>query len=147
MYVSVMTYLLVLGDDVREELGADFGIVAPLLEVDSVHLARLNGLGNVGRVNLSEDALWLFGLCARYTYLQDAVLSALFLLEDVQSLGRVAGSNDPVRDLAGDDTRGSKVARCRKCNEVTERRHTVSTCNAVSSVHMPQGQDVPRARA
>ena len=47
-----ITYLLVLGDEVREEPGADLGVVAPLLQVNSVDLPCLNGLGDVGWVDL-----------------------------------------------------------------------------------------------
>lgn len=52
MTTRFITYLLVFGDEVREELGADLGVVAPLLQVNSVDLPCLNGLGDVGRVDL-----------------------------------------------------------------------------------------------
>jgi hypothetical protein len=47
-----LTDLLVLGDDVLEEGRLDLRIVPPLLEVDTVHLLRLDAGRNIAWIDL-----------------------------------------------------------------------------------------------
>lgn len=64
------------------------------------------------------------------TNLENAVLSTLLLLEDLERLGLVAGGNDTVRDLAVDDLGGRDVDDVRQADEVAERRHAVGAAGA-----------------
>lgn len=98
------------GDDGGEALGGDFDIVTVLLQVDAV-----DGTG-LGRARV------VFGVD-----LENKVLAALLLLEDLQSGILVAGSNDTVRDFLGDDGGGGNINDVTEGNHVTERAHAVGT--------------------
>jgi len=64
--------------------------------------------------------------------LEDGVLATLLLGEDLKSLLLVAGGNDAVRDLAGDDLGGGDIDLVRERNPVAKGRHAVSTtCTGV----------------
>lgn len=102
--------VLVLRDNLLERRGVDDGVVALLLQGNAVDLAGLNRVGVVVGVDL-----------------QNAVLAALLLLQNLQSLGAVAGGNDTVRDLLGDDLGGGQVDNVGKSNPVAKGRHAVGT--------------------
>jgi hypothetical protein len=120
----------VLGDDVGEGAGADESVVAALLHRDTVDLAGLDECRHVGGVHLSHPGHeCLHRGCARreWTHLENAVLSSLLLLQDVESLGLVPGGNDSVRHLTRDDLGGGDVASVGEGDEVSERGHAVGT--------------------
>lgn len=96
------------GDDGGEGLGGDGDVVAVLLEVDAVDGSGLGG----GRGVLGVD-------------LEDEITAALLLLEDLESLGLVSGSDDTVRDLLGDDLGGGDIDNVTEGNHVTEAAHAV----------------------
>lgn len=92
------------------------------------------------------------------TDLENAVLSALLLAEDVERLGFVARSDDPVRDFARDDLGGRDIASVREGDKVAKRRHAVGACFGVGwfGISAPRSsshsrirtcQNGPRARA
>ncbi|KAI6770355.1 hypothetical protein HG530_004984 [Fusarium avenaceum] len=97
-------------DDCVEVLRSNLDIVAVLLEVDAVDGA---GLGSRGVV-LGVD-------------LKDQVSATLLLLEDLKSSILVAGGNDTVRDLLGDDTGCRNVDNVAKSNHVAEAAHAIGT--------------------
>lgn len=97
------TYLFVGGDDVLEQGLVDLAIVPLLLERDSVNLTGLGLGGDIVGVHL-----------------QDAVLASLLLLENLQSLGLVTGSDDTVGYLSRDDLGGGGVDGVRESDKVTE---------------------------
>ena len=97
------------GDDGVEGLaGGDDNIVAVLGQLHAVQGTALLGSGSVVLIHL-----------------EDEVLAALLLGQDLQSLGLVAGGNDTVGDLAGDDLGGGGVDDVAKGEDVTEARHAV----------------------
>lgn len=120
---GVLGQVLVLSHDVGEERRVDLDVVAALLEGDAVDLARLDVAWDVRRVHL-----------------QHAVLAALLLLEDLESLLLVAGGDDSVRYLAGDDLGGWDIDGVRESEEVTERRHAVGSTG--TGVGAGQGGEV-----
>lgn len=61
------------------------------------------------------------------TYLENAVLSTLLLLEDLKGLGLVAGRDDSVRDLSVDDSGSGGIDSVGESDEVAERGHSVGT--------------------
>ena len=54
-------------------------------------------------------------------YLENAVFTRLLFDKNIQSFGRVSGSDNTIRHLAGDNTSCGEVARSRQRNEVTKR--------------------------
>lgn len=102
--------VLVLGDEVLEERGIDLDVVTLLLHGETIDLAGLDLLGLVIGVHL-----------------EDGVLAALLLLQELQSIGIIGGGNDTVRDLAGDDLGSDQVDSRGDGDPVTEGRHAVST--------------------
>lgn len=102
--------VLVLGDEVLEERGVDLDVVALLLHGKTIDLAGLDLLGLVVGVHL-----------------QDGVLAALLLPQELQSIGVIGGSNDTVRDLTGDDLGSNQVDGRGDGDPITEGGHAVST--------------------
>lgn len=96
------------GDDGAEGLGGDLGVVAVLLKGDAVDGAGLDGAGGVLGVDL-----------------EDEVLASLLLLENLQSGVLVAGGDDTVRDLLGDDAGSGHVNDVAEGNDVAEAAHAV----------------------
>lgn len=102
------------GDDGVEALGGrNLDVVAVLLECDAVDGTRLG----LARVVLGVD-------------LQDEVLAALLLLEDLERGVFVTGGNDTVRDLLGDDAGGGDVDNVGEGNDVAEAAHAVGATSA-----------------
>ncbi|KAH6608706.1 hypothetical protein Trco_002052 [Trichoderma cornu-damae] len=100
-------------DDGAERPGGDLGVVAVLLEADAVDGPGLDGAGVVVRVDL-----------------EDEVLASLLLPEDLQSGVLVAGGNDAVGDLLGDDAGGGNVHNVAEGDDVAEAAHAVGAAGA-----------------
>lgn len=98
------------GDDGGEALGGDLDIVAVLLKVDAVDGAGLSRAGVVFGVDLENE-----------------VLAALLLLEDLERSLLVAGGNDTVRNLLGDDGGSGDVDNVTEGNHIAKRAHAVGT--------------------
>jgi hypothetical protein len=84
-------------------------------------------LGSIWRVNDAYNWSVPFGRYGITTHLENAVLAALLLLEDLKRLGLKSGSDDTVRDFAGDDFGGRRVDGVGEGDEVAKRGHTVGT--------------------
>lgn len=102
--------VLVLGDQVLEERGVNLDVVALLLHGKTIDLAGLHLLRLVVGIHL-----------------EDGVLAALLLPQELQSIGIVGGGNDTVRNLAGDDLGSDQVDGRGDGDPVTEGGHAVST--------------------
>ena len=100
--------VFVLGDDVPEQMLADLEVVPPLLEGDAEDLLRLLLGGNVAGVDGHH------------------VVAALALgFQNGKRLVCVAGGDDAVGDLPGDELRGSGVAHVGQGDPVAEGAHPV----------------------
>ena len=110
---GLLRQVFVLGDDVFQQICVDLEFVAPLLEGDAEHLFALDGVGAVIGMDL------------------DDVVSPLPLpLQNFQRLGRIAGGDDAVGYLAGDDARRDLVALVGEGDPVAEGRHPVRAARA-----------------
>ena len=100
--------VLVLGDDVVQELPVNFEVVPPLLEGDAIDLLLLLLGGDVIRVNGHH------------------IVAALPLgLQDFQSFLAVAGGNDAVGHLPGNEGSGKRVAGIGQGHPVPKGAHPV----------------------
>lgn len=115
--------MFVFRDDFLKSGGVDDSVVALLLEGDAVNLASFEGIGVVVGVDL-----------------EDAVLAALFLLEDSEGLGFVAWSNDTVGDFFGDDLGGGEIDNVGECDPVAKGGHAVGA--AGTGVGVCEGGEV-----
>lgn len=115
--------MFVIGDNFLKGGGVDDCVVALLLEGDAVNLAGFEGIGVVVGVDL-----------------EDAVLAALFLLEDGEGLGFVAWSNDTVRDFFRDDLGGGEIDNVGECDPVAKGGHAVGA--AGTGVGVCEGREV-----
>ncbi|TLD22845.1 hypothetical protein PspLS_07561 [Pyricularia sp. CBS 133598] len=100
-------------DDGAKRRGRDLDVVAMLGQrhaVDGAHLLRARDVVGV--------------------HLQHQVAAALLLLEDLERRGVVAGSNDTVRDLLGDDLGSGQVDDVAESDHVAKRRHAVGAAGA-----------------
>lgn len=96
------------GDDGVEGLGGDFDVVSVLLEGDAVDGSGFCGSWGIVGVDLENE-----------------VLAALLLLEDLESGILVAGGNDTVGDFLGNDAGSGDVDNVAECNDITEAAHAV----------------------
>ena len=96
-----------------EHVRRDAHIIAPLLQRNAVHLARLDGVGLVRRVHL-----------------QHAVLAALLAAQNLERLRLVAGRNDTVTHFARNDACCLDVTSVRQRNHVAKAAHAVCTTRA-----------------
>lgn len=125
------------GDDGAEGGRRDFGIVAVLRQVDAVDGASLHRRRLKLRVHL-----------------ENKVLAALLLLENLKSFRLVAGGNDTVRNLPGNDFSSRDVDLIRESDHVAKAGHAVGTTspgvslseaglldslNVIDHVHLPLG--------
>lgn len=110
-------------DDGSEGLGRDLGVVAVLLEGDAVDGAGLDGAGSVVGIDL-----------------EDKVLASLLLPEDLQRGIFVAGGNDTIRNLLGDDAGGGDVDNVAQGDDVAEAAHAVGTTS--TGVSLGKGRAV-----
>jgi hypothetical protein len=97
---------------------------------DSVESVRRHNLGIVAVLlqgNTVDSPCLLSGRDVVVIHLEDEVLAALLLLEDVQSLGGVARRNDTVRNLTANYLGGRQVDLVGQSNHVTEAGHPVGT--------------------
>ena len=102
--------LFVFGDQIRQQRCIDLEIIPALPEGDAIDHLGLLRRGNVGFIN------------------GDNVVIALALgLEDRQSLLAVAGGDDAIGNLPGDELGGGNVADIGKGHPVTEGAHPVRT--------------------
>lgn len=95
--------VLVLRHNVVEQLSVNLGVVALLLEVNTVDLLGLNLGGNVVGVDL-----------------EDTIFAGLLLFEDVKRFVGVSGCNHTIGNLTRDDFGSCEVARGGESNEVSE---------------------------
>lgn len=98
------------GDGPAERAGSDLDVVAVLLQSHTVDGPRLDIVGDVVGVDL-----------------QDEVLAALLLLQDLQSSILETRGDDTVRDLLGDDAGGRNIDDVAESNHVSEAAHAVSS--------------------
>ena len=100
--------VLVLGDDVVQELSVNFEVVPPLLEGDAIDLLLLLLRRDIVRVNGHH------------------IVAALPLgLQDFQGFLAVAGGNDPVGHLPGDEGSGKGVTGIGQSDPVPKGTHPV----------------------
>ena len=100
--------IFVLGDDISQQFGVDFEVVPALLEGDAEDLLGLLLGRNVG------------GVDGNY------VVAAFPLgFQDFQCLVGVAGSNNAVGDLPGDELGGSGIAHIAQSHPVAEGAHPI----------------------
>ena len=103
--------------DIFEKVIADLEFVSALFEGDAVNIFGFDGCGLVFGIDFND------------------VVSALSLaLEDFESFGFVAGSDDTVGNFTSDELRGGYVTNVGESNPVAEGAETVGTaCTNIST--------------
>ena len=96
IHFGAVGQVLVLGHDVGEEIVIDDQFVAALFEGHAEDLFALQGSGLVFWIDLD-----------------DAVAALFFLLQKLEGLRLITGSDDAIGDLTADDAGGGVITRIR----------------------------------
>ena len=102
--------VFILGNNVLEQLGIDLEVISALLEGDAEDLLGLLLGGNIGGVDGNH-----------------VVAALAFGFQDFQRLVGVAGGDDTVGDLSGNQLGGGSVTNVGQGHPVAEGAHPVST--------------------